>query len=211
MVSTNNIDMSKDYKAFMAHIPKKEWKNVVSHLVRKFPDRKYLVAGECKPYEHMHFLIEMTDIEYRNYANSVFRQKYKLRGRAQKDKARQYGKLKQINDLERLQAYMIKENLDYNNNIFTNLDKDKLKRLKDTISHSKIYEYPYKIFINYLKSNDLEQLTIYKLAEIWLKETKSRLPTRDSLLYYAYTAGKLREEDYIYNKYGQDALNSLNV
>ena len=183
--------MSKDYKAFMAHIPKTEWKNVVSHLVRKFPDRKYLVAGECKPYEHLHFLIEMTDIEYRNYANTVFRQKYKLRGRAEKDKARQYGKLKQINDLERLQAYMIKENLDYNENIFTNLNKDKLKELKNTISHSKAYDYPYKIFINYLKNNEFQQMTYPKLAKIWLRVTKARIPSRDSLLYYAYQSGKL--------------------
>lgn len=207
---------SHKYEAFMAHIPATSWKDVVGHLTAKFPDRNYLVVGEKKPYEHMHFLIEMTKIEYRNYCNSVFRQKYKLRGKVTKidgkNYCKQYGKITQIRDLERLQAYMIKEGLEYNVNVWTNLQKDKLKLLKETISHTKDPEKPYKKFIKYLKANDVsfwrgygntnhKILTLKVLAETWLEVTKARLPSKDTLVYYAYCAGRLDSEAYIKHKY----------
>ena len=90
--------MDVKFKAFMAHIPKAQWSNTHKHLVKWLPpDRKYLLAGESTPYEHLHYLVEMTDTEYRNYANLTFKQKHKLRGRATEGKSRQYGKLKEIN------------------------------------------------------------------------------------------------------------------
>ena len=209
------------YEAFMAHIPETSWKDVVSHLTARFPDRKYLVVGEKKPYDHMHFLIEMTKKEYRNYVNSVFRQKYQLRGKVTKidgkNYCKQYGKIKEIRDVERLQAYMIKDNLDYGKYTWTNLSKDKLKLLKETISHSKDPEKPYKKYIRYLKANDVSVwrthgqlevkiLTLKILAETWLQVTKARLPSKDTLIYYAYCSGRLEAATYIKHKYNENFI-----
>lgn len=205
--------MDVKYQAFMAHIPKDKWSQTHSHLVKWLPpDRKYLIVGESTPYEHLHYLVEMTPKEYKNYANLTFKQKYNLRGRAVAGKSRQYGKVKEIRDIERMQAYMIKDSLEYNVNCFTNISKDKLKLLKETISYKKTEKYPYKIFINYLKSNDVSQrrsfgqltknvLTIKILATTWLQVTKTRLPSKDSLIYYAYQAGRISELQYIKQKY----------
>lgn len=190
-----------EFKAFMAHIPKTDWKSTVEHLINRLPQRKYLIAGEHKPYEHLHFLVEMTDTEYRNYANLVFKQKHKLNGRAQKDGTpRQYGKLKQIRDLERLQAYMIKDSLEYNVNIFTNMSKDKLKLLKETISHKKLDKTPHKRFINYLKEEYTctSQYTSFRtLCKLWLKVAQTRLPSLKGMMYYCYQSGIIDENTYI--------------
>lgn len=191
---------SPEYTAFMAHIPKSEWKAVVKHITTKYPDRKYLIAGEHKPYEHLHYLIEMTPTEYKKYADSIFARKYKLRGKAVKDKARQYGKIKEIRDVERLQAYMVKEGLEYNVNIFTNINKDKLKLLKDTISHKKLDRAPYKRFINYLKNTyetHKEYITMKELLSIWLKTAQTRLPTMKTVMYYAYQSEIITEDTYV--------------
>jgi len=158
----------------------------------------------------------MTDREYRNYANTRFRGKYNLRGKAQNGLSRQYGKLKNIRDLEKLMAYMVKESLEFDKNVFTNLNKQKLKKLKEELSHSKSYYDADKLYINYLKNNDIGKVefneryvTIEQLAKIWLKETNTRLPSRDTLIYYTYKAGKIRTDDYIYYKYGDESYNHI--
>lgn len=202
-----------EYKAFMAHIPQPQWKAVAKHFAERFKDRDYLVVGEMKPYEHLHYLVKMTDHEYRNYANSVFRQKYKLRGRAIEGLARQYGKIREIKDLERLKAYMLKDGIEYNINVWTSLDKNDLKKLYDSVSFEKKIKEPHKKFVEYLKNHDVSErrsfgqlqqyiVTVEKLATIWLKEIKTRLPRRDSLLYYAYQAMILSEKEYIDMIYG---------
>lgn len=204
----------ENYIAFMAHIPKTEWKQVAKHIAAKYTD--YLVVGEHKPYEHLHYLVKMTDDQYRNYANSVFRQKYKLRGRAQDGKARQYGKIKEIRDLERLKAYMVKDGIEYNVNVFTSMNKTQLEKLHKEVSYEKQEREPHKKFIQHIRTNDISQMkgfgninknviTIEHLAKAWLKVTNTRLPKRDSLLYYAYQADLLSEDEYIsliyYNKH----------
>lgn len=69
--------------------------------------------------QHFHFFTDMSPKDYHKFAIRVFRNKYKLRGQALKDKPRQYGKIKDIHDLNKMAAYTIKDN-----NIRTNMDKN---------------------------------------------------------------------------------------
>lgn len=208
------MDVIKDC-AFMAHINEVNWPNVVAKIRAKFKDRDMLIVGERTPYEHMHFYIKMSDREYRNLANSLFKQKYGLRGRAVKDKARQYGKLKKIRDKEKLLAYMLKDGIQYNKNVWTNMVKDMLEKLHRDMSYKK-EDKGYLKFINYLKTNDISQqlsygqlqkkmITKQKLALTWLEVAKERLPSEKTLWYYAYKANIISGETYI------DAVYNLNI
>ena len=74
--------------AFMAHIPTSKLTEV-HQVIKQYATGKYLIAAESKPYEHMHYYVEMPEHRYENYRDNVFRAKYKLSGRATKDKQRQ--------------------------------------------------------------------------------------------------------------------------
>jgi len=71
--------------------------------------------------EHMHFVVQMTDKDYHRFSKRIFIDKYKLRGKALKDKPRQYGRVKRIQDLERMCAYTLKDN-----NIRSNMTEQQL-------------------------------------------------------------------------------------
>jgi len=94
--------------------------------------------------EHMHFLVKMSDTHYKNFADRVFRKKFNLRGQARKGLPRQYGKIREIQDLEKMAAYTVKDG-----NIRTNMeDKDiqrwielSFKKDADKEFRDMIYEY----------------------------------------------------------------------
>jgi len=54
----------------------------------------------------------------------VFREKYELRGRAQDGNARQYGRVKNIQDNEKMASYTVKDN-----NIRTNFEEEQLRKI----------------------------------------------------------------------------------
>lgn len=207
------------FVAFMAHIALKDWNDVIQIIERKFSKRKYLVVGEKKPYEHMHFCIDMSDKEYRNFANQVFRQKYNLRGRASNGKSRQYGKIKEIRDLELLLAYMLKDGIEYHKNVWTTMDKNMLEKLYEEKSRVK-EEKPHLMFIKYLRNSDnigetrsfgqrqMKVVLLRQLATIWLALTNSRLPMSRTLWYYAYKADKISLENYIKITYSEFELDN---
>lgn len=208
-----------EYQAFMAHIPEKDWKDVMQIVDRKFKDRRYLVVGEKTPYEHMHFCIHMSSVEYRNFANQVFKQKYKLRGRATKNERRQYGKIKQIRDLEKLLTYMLKDGIEYFKNVWTTMNRKMLEELYETKSFEK-EEKPYLKFMKYLKNTndlgriksfgqrDMKVIELKDLANLWLKLTKARLPNSRSLWYYVWKSKKISDEEYIKITYNNIELDS---
>ena len=70
--------MSQKWMCFMAHIPHTE-KEYIKEQLSSF---KYLFGMETSEYEHFHFLVEMSDKEYHSFSKRVFKDKYKLRGRA---------------------------------------------------------------------------------------------------------------------------------
>jgi len=115
----------------------------------------------------MHFLVDMSDKDYQAFAKRVFIDKYKLRGRATKDKPRQYGKVKKINSIKKALAYTIKEqvgegmSVEFGNCIRTNLSYSVLQDIaKLSSSKKKTDTDKYKYILNYvkkvLKDKDIE-------------------------------------------------------
>lgn len=96
---------------FMAHIALKELDYVVEQLLNYNSVTTYLVCGEKEPYEHLHFVVHMSEKDYLAFSAKVFKRHFKLNGKATKDKARQYGRMKKINDLEKAYSYTVKENI----------------------------------------------------------------------------------------------------
>jgi hypothetical protein len=76
--------------------------------------------------EHMHFYVEMFPKDYLRFAKRVFIDKYKLKGKASGGVGRQYGKVKNIENLERMKAYTIKDG-----NIRTNMTEKEIDALKE--------------------------------------------------------------------------------
>ncbi len=94
----------------MAHLPESEFDTIIK-LLDDYNPQRYIVAFEGMPYEHYHFLVQIDDAEkfYTRYRKKVFIDKYKLRGQAKKELRRQYGKVKSIEDIEKMASYTVKD------------------------------------------------------------------------------------------------------
>ncbi len=96
--------------ACMAHIKHDQKETVENYVTLRFT--QYIIAYETslKVGEHIHFLLWAEDEEdYHKFAQNIFKRKYKLRGKAIKNKCRQYGKVKEIEDIDRMMAYTVKD------------------------------------------------------------------------------------------------------
>lgn len=109
----------------MAHIPHSDIDYVVWALCQYESVSEYLIGLETGDYEHMHFVVQMTPDDYKRFSKRVFVDKYKLRGKATKGLSRQYGKVKAIENLERMQCYTVKDG-----NVRTNMPEEKLEYLQ---------------------------------------------------------------------------------
>lgn len=76
--------------------------------------------------EHIHFWVEMTQKDYEAFAARVFIKRFKLRGRATKGNPRQYGKVKEIENQERMKAYTVKDG-----DFETNMSDEEIQKLCD--------------------------------------------------------------------------------
>lgn len=110
------------FQAFMAHLPAKDNEEILEKL-QEYDIGSYLIGYENEPYEHTHFLVQMTTDSYHNFSNTVFKKKYNLRGQARNGLPRQYGKLKKIEDLEKMASYTIKSG-----NIKSNMPQDEVNK-----------------------------------------------------------------------------------
>lgn len=117
-----------DYIAFFFAI-KHEHYNYLKNTLDKYEIGKFLIAQETDPKvhiesegQHFHFLVQMTIESYAKYSK-VIRDKFKLRGRATEGKPRQYGRIKDIKDLDRMAAYTLKDGDYYTNMDDKDLDK----------------------------------------------------------------------------------------
>lgn len=116
-----------EYIAFFGCIRHSEIDNV-EEILKEYEIGAYLIgleialdAHEETNGEHMHFVVQMNDKDYHRFCKRIFIDKYKLRGKALKDKPRQYGRVKRIQDLERMCAYTLKDN-----NIRSNMTEKQL-------------------------------------------------------------------------------------
>ncbi len=96
--------------ACMAHIKHDQIEYITKYIDNRFVE--YIISMETAPTvgEHMHFLLKAEDQDsYHKLAQNVFKQKYKLRGRATKGACRQYGKVKNIEDIKKMMSYTVKD------------------------------------------------------------------------------------------------------
>lgn len=114
--------MSLPFQAFMAHLPHSDHDSIISKL-KEYEIGSYLIGYENEPYEHYHFLVQMTTATYHTFSKSLFKDKYNLRGQARNGLPRQYGKLKKIEDLEKMASYTIKSG-----NITSNMPQDEIDK-----------------------------------------------------------------------------------
>ena len=99
-----------DWIACMAHIKHDQVEYLKGYIDNRFDE--YIIAMETshKVGEHFHFLLKTSDPSlYHKLAQNVFKQKYKLRGRATTGKCRQYGKVKEIEDISKMMSYTVKD------------------------------------------------------------------------------------------------------
>jgi len=94
----------------MAHIKHSEKEYIEKYVTNRFT--QYIIAYEHSPTvgEHIHFILWADELDdYHKFAQNVFKRKYQLRGKATKGKCRQYGKVKNIDHIDRMMAYTVKD------------------------------------------------------------------------------------------------------
>lgn len=119
---TDTDDNQLKWMAFMAHIPATDI-DYVEDTLKEYDIGAYILGIETEPYHHIHFVVQMTENHYHNFSKRVFKDKYNLRGRATKGSPRQYGRVKTINNLEKMKAYTLKDN-----NFRTNMTEDQIQK-----------------------------------------------------------------------------------
>lgn len=120
------MELTNYTDGFMAHIPAKEI-DIVENMIKEYPEVvTYLIGIEKEPYEHMHFVITHTNPKfYHKFSKKLFKDKYNLKGKWYKIDGktypRQYGKIKEVNDYEKLCSYCVKDG-----NIRSNMPQNEL-------------------------------------------------------------------------------------
>lgn len=142
--------------------------------INNYDPLRYLIVFEHplgpKGYPHYHYLVWWTDKNYNAFIKKV-REKYNLRGKAQKNLRKQYGRLKNIEDLEKLQTYMMKDQMtDLNDEKYAKYwrynitDEDIEKFKKASFKKDNQTETCYKC-IEYVKKN-LNMIDEYQSVKI---------------------------------------------
>jgi len=103
--------------ACVFHLPKDEVDTLVE-IIEEYDIGEYLLGYEAEPFSHFHVIMELPDKKQWTAFQKKIIEKYNLRGKASKGKARQYGALKKINDIEKLKSYTVKEG-----NVRTNMSE----------------------------------------------------------------------------------------
>lgn len=96
--------------AFMAHLPEDQFDYLEDKLKERCSTALYVIAHETEPYSHFHFLVQMSNEDWVKFRKTIFIDHYKLAGQARNGKPRQYGKVKEIKDLDKMLSYTIKDN-----------------------------------------------------------------------------------------------------
>lgn len=112
----------------------------IENKLRQYNPKSYIMALEKSATAHknwdgyhFHFVVEWTNEDYVKFSDAVFRKHYELSGRATKRKHydgtvtetfREYGKVKEIRDLDAMKAYTVKDK-----NVRTNLPPEEIERL----------------------------------------------------------------------------------
>jgi len=167
----------------MDHVPtafffavKHEHGDFLLETLQKYDIGKYLMSAEVAKDgkhketdgEHFHFYVHMFPKDYDSYAKRIIT-KFKLRaGKGHVVKGgtgRQYGKVNEIKNHERMQIYTVKDG-----NVRTNFTDEELGKLKEQSFEKKVeYDFFHKlmIFINEnLNQSDLNQINDFCIRPI---------------------------------------------
>jgi hypothetical protein len=201
-LATNGKIEQMKYQMFMAHIPVRDISSVVQTLL-SYNIGQYLVCGETTPYDHLHFMVEMSDETYHKFSKRVFKDKYKLRGRAMKGKSRQYGKQKKIKDLEKALAYTCKMYKQHKELCRTNMTEETLMKYVEISYIKKEEKKPHEVYIEKLSQmKPTEGETTRKLILLWMELCpNTRPPLFRSLLWYAYQSKYITQDQFISDYY----------
>lgn len=194
----NNANNDK-YIAFMAHLPPKhEEEPMLDYLettLKEYDIQGYIIGEETEPYNHYHFIVQISEKDYHKFASRVFKKKYNLRGKAIKDHPRQYGKVKEIENVERMKAYTLKEGV-----FRTNLPGEDIAKLQFVAETKQVdIDFEDKICRNIMLKHNLKEKTNYEPShiKIWAIEemlklkiksvpTKGKINKITSLWYWKY-------------------------
>lgn len=157
----------------MAHIPHSEIDFIENDLLEQQEVLTYLIGLETSNTvgEHMHFLCCVeSETWYHKWSKRIFKDKYKLKGKAYKIDGngypRQYGKLKEIKDLEKMGSYTVKDG-----NIKTNMPQNEIDNFVKK-SHKKniLLTTTYEICEKMVNLDDKHFRDYYTCPSDWPRE-----------------------------------------
>jgi hypothetical protein len=143
--------LPSNYQFFMCHINHEHF-DYLEQTLLEYEIGEYVIGAEITPntgIHHFHFLVEMSKYDYAKFSKRVFIQKFQLRGRATKGAPRQYGKVKDIQSLDKAAAYSIKDG-----NIRTNMSQTRIDKLAELAYEKKTDDITAKL-IEYVDDNIL--------------------------------------------------------
>lgn len=210
----------KVWIAFMAAI-KHEHREYMLQVLKEYDIGYYIISFETSNTshvetsgEHMHFVVQMTEKDYHTLTIRVFKNKFGLRGRAADGKPRQYGKVKEIENLQKMKAYTLKEG-DY----VTNIPDEEIEMLYAMSSSKKEQEEQDDELMKHLGKIELRK-EIYDhdmdinytrlckgVIDFYIENNKSRKGlTRNGVegivrkfIMYHYDGCKDKKKEWIYN------------
>lgn len=113
-----------DYIACIFHIDQIHF-DYLEETLKEYDIGHYLIGHEVEPYHHFHVLFQGTEKMYTLFSKRII-EKFKLRGQAKQGKPRQYGKLKLIDNIDKLMSYTVKDG-----NVRSNLPEETLEKIKE--------------------------------------------------------------------------------
>ncbi len=129
-----------DWIACMFHL-EEEHAHYLEQTLLSYDIGLYLIGFENDKYPHFHVLFQGDTKIYTNFSKKIV-EKFKLRGKAKDGKSRQYGKVKDIESVDKMAAYTLKDG-----NIRTNMEEKDLEKYR-SISYKKNEEK--KLFLKIL-------------------------------------------------------------
>ncbi len=118
-----------DWIACMFHL-EEEHAYYLEQTLLEYDIGLYLIGFEEDKYSHFHVMFQGDNKIYTNFSKKIV-EKFKLRGKAKDGKSRQYGKVKEIDNVEKMAAYTLKDG-----NIRTNMSEADLEKYR-SISYKK--------------------------------------------------------------------------
>lgn len=107
----------------MYHLPENEF-DVLEQMITDHDIGGYIIGHETDPYDHFHVVFEELSENVYTNLNKKIVEKYKLRACSKKGIRKQYGKIRKIEDLDKLKSYTVKDG-----NFRTNLSDEEMKKV----------------------------------------------------------------------------------